>query len=68
MTKPTTTEGNARKVLSRVSTKPLPVNFETPKKAPNAMPKTHAIKQAVALTPKDLPAMAKRPASKEVIN
>jgi hypothetical protein len=68
MTKPTTTDGKARKVLRMVRTIDLPEKRDTPKYAPKAMPMVQPMKQAVALTPNDLPAMVHRPGSSEVMS
>jgi hypothetical protein len=48
--KPTTTEGNANKVLSSVSTASRPAKRATPNHAPTTMPKPHAMAQAQTLT------------------
>jgi hypothetical protein len=68
MTKPTTTDGKAKKVLRTVSTIALPVKRDTPKYAPSEIPIKQPIKHAVALTPSDLPAMVQRPGSREVMS
>jgi hypothetical protein len=68
MTKPTTTEGKAKKVFSTVRTIDLPAKRDTPKYAPKEMPMKQPIKHAVALTPSDLPAMVQRPGSREVMS
>jgi hypothetical protein len=68
MTKPTTTDGKAKKVFNTVRTNPLPVNLETPKKAPKEIPTTQPIKQAVVLTPNERPATAQSPGSRDVMS
>jgi hypothetical protein len=54
---PTTTEGNAKKVLSTVSSASRPANRDTPNQAPKTTPKLQAMAVASTLTQSDRPTM-----------
>ena len=64
-TNPTTTEGTAKAVLSKVSTRPRPANRATPSQAPSTKPRLHASAQAQALTASERPTMARNRGSSE---
>ena len=66
-TSPTTTEGTAKNVFSKVSTAPRPANRATPSQAPSTSPTAQAMAQATALTARERPTMVSRLASREVM-
>src|SRR3989339_1159834 len=68
MTRPTTTEGTAKNVLSSVSTTPRPAKRATPSQAPSTSPRLQASAQAVALTDKERPTIASSSASMLVMS
>src|SRR5690606_14042927 len=65
--RPTTTEGSARAVFSRVSTAPRPWKRTTASQAPVSRPMQHARRQAHALTARDRPTICRNAGSSEVI-
>ena len=62
-TRPITTEGTANMVLSKVSSTGRMAKRATPRPAPSTSPALQASAQAVALTSRERPTMANRPAS-----
>jgi hypothetical protein len=67
-TSPTTTEGKANAVLSKVSTTARPLKCATPSHAPRSRPALQAIKEAHTLTVSDRATMLASIGSSEVMS